>query len=316
MHEFSAAHGRRWPVRLAYGDPMRFGLIGTGYWAREAHAAGIAATDGAELVGVWGRNPAKARELADQAGITAFGTVDALLDAVDAVTFAVPPDVQAPLAIAAASRGRHLLLEKPLALSSSQAAEVADAVADAGVASVVFFIDRFTPEARAWWAGVDGGVWEGGLSLWLANAFHEGSHFATPWRRVHGGLWDVGPHAVADLVRALGAVTELQATRGVRDLVHLTLRHESGASSTALLTLTAPVPAVRVSLDLWGPVGWATLPLRASPASEALRQAATELMTAARAADGGGTPVHPVDAAFGSSVVDLLARAQRQIESA
>ena len=44
---------------------MRFGVVGTGCWAREAHAAGVQRADGAELVGVWGRNPEKAGALAD-----------------------------------------------------------------------------------------------------------------------------------------------------------------------------------------------------------------------------------------------------------
>ena len=41
----------------------------------------------------------------------------AFLDAVDGVAFAVPPDVQAPIAVAAARAGKHLMLEKPLATS-------------------------------------------------------------------------------------------------------------------------------------------------------------------------------------------------------
>ncbi|HET9292278.1 MAG TPA: gfo/Idh/MocA family oxidoreductase, partial [Actinomycetes bacterium] len=36
---------------------MRFGLVGTGYWAQEAHATALAAHDDADLVGVWGRDP-------------------------------------------------------------------------------------------------------------------------------------------------------------------------------------------------------------------------------------------------------------------
>jgi hypothetical protein len=49
---------------------MRFGLIGTGYWADVAHAAGIRAHPQAELVGVWGRDPRKAEALAERHGWT------------------------------------------------------------------------------------------------------------------------------------------------------------------------------------------------------------------------------------------------------
>ena len=39
------------PVR-----PLRFGLVGTGHWARITHAPALASTDGVELAAVWGRN--------------------------------------------------------------------------------------------------------------------------------------------------------------------------------------------------------------------------------------------------------------------
>lgn len=36
---------------------MRFGLVGTGYWARSVHAAALQKVDGVQLAGVWGRDP-------------------------------------------------------------------------------------------------------------------------------------------------------------------------------------------------------------------------------------------------------------------
>ncbi len=44
--------------------PLRFALLGTGHWAREVHAAGLAAAPEAEFVGVWGRDPAKSAQVA------------------------------------------------------------------------------------------------------------------------------------------------------------------------------------------------------------------------------------------------------------
>lgn len=86
---------------------MRFGLVGTGHWARTAHAAGLTATDGAELTGVWGRNAGKAAALARDVGARSYDDIDALLAEVDAVAFAVPPDVQAPIAARAARARRQ-----------------------------------------------------------------------------------------------------------------------------------------------------------------------------------------------------------------
>ena len=56
--------------------------------------------------------------------------------AVDGVAFAVPPDVQAPIATAAAQAGKHLLLEKPLAISAAEADELAEAVTQSQVGAL------------------------------------------------------------------------------------------------------------------------------------------------------------------------------------
>src|ERR1700754_2129745 len=122
---------------------MRFGLVGTGPWARIAHGPGLTAARDVDLVGVWGRSREKAETLATSLGVTAYDDYDALLADVDAVAFAVPPDVQAEAAMAAARAGKHRLLDKPVALTVDDARALRDAADAAGVASVVFFTDRF-----------------------------------------------------------------------------------------------------------------------------------------------------------------------------
>src|ERR1700738_3193308 len=72
---------------------MTFGLLGTGYWATETHAAGLVAAPDARFAGVWGRDPVKAKALADRYGVRAYPDVDGLLADVDAVAIALPPQV-------------------------------------------------------------------------------------------------------------------------------------------------------------------------------------------------------------------------------
>ena len=81
---------------------MRFGLIGTGYWARVTHAAGLAAHPEVEFAGVWGRRAEATQELAAVHGVRAYDTIDDLIADVDAVAFSVPPSVQADAAVRAA----------------------------------------------------------------------------------------------------------------------------------------------------------------------------------------------------------------------
>ena len=294
---------------------MRFGLAGTGYWARIAHAAALASTPGVSLAAVWGRNLDAARTLAAEHGAAGFSDVGAFLDAVDAVAFAVPPDVQAPLAVRAADAGKHLLLEKPVALSVSDADKLVAAVDAAGVASVVFFTHQFNTEIRAWLAderarGADGG-WSGGVAVWLGAALQPDSPFNTPWRRDKGGLWDLGPHVVAMLWACLGPVTSVTAVAGGTDVTHLVLRHSGGASSAATVTLSAPPPAAGNNLFVWGEAGRSVMPAMPDDPVDALRVAALELVASAES----GRP-HPCDVRFGRDVVRVLADAQAQLETA
>src|SRR5712671_1525734 len=108
--------------------PLRFGLVGTGHWARTAHAPALASTEGIEFAAVWGRNPRAAADLAAGYNVTPYGDIAAFLAEVDGVAFAVPPDVQAAIAARAARAGKHLLLEKPIAISEAEADDLVEAV--------------------------------------------------------------------------------------------------------------------------------------------------------------------------------------------
>ncbi|MFD9246408.1 Gfo/Idh/MocA family protein, partial [Streptomyces sp. NPDC059556] len=95
------------------GAKPRIGLLGTGPWAGHTHAPALAGHPGIEFSGVWGRRPEAAGALAAASGTRAYDDVDALFEASDAVALALPPDVQAPLAVRAAHAGCHVLLDKP-----------------------------------------------------------------------------------------------------------------------------------------------------------------------------------------------------------
>jgi predicted dehydrogenase len=290
---------------------MRFGLVGTGHWARVTHAPGIAAAAGAELVGIWGRRPEPAREAAEAAGVVAYDDYAALLDKADAVAFAVPPDVEAEMALVAARAGKHLLLDKPVALDSEQAATLADAVERSGVAALVFFTSRFQPAVRDWLdevAAVSG--WEGGAATWLGSAFAPGSPYAgSTWRHERGGLWDVAPHSLSVLVPALGEVTRVTADRGVRDTTHLVLHHDSGAVSTATVGIDAAPDAGATEAVVWGQPGRSVMPAGGAGPDVAFRRATEELLSTAAAA----SRRHPCDLRLGRHVVDVIVAAERHL---
>lgn len=293
---------------------VRFGLAGTGPWAGMAHGPGLMAAQDVELAGVWGRRPERARALASELGVSAYDDVEALLADVDAVAFAVPPQVQAELGLVAAKAGKHLLLDKPVAMTVASAHALRDAATAAGVASVVFFTDRFADTSRAWFRQVrstDG--WRGGWLRSFSSLQEPDNPFgSSPWRWESGALWDTGPHALSTLTAALGPVRSLTAIGGEGDLVTLVIRHESGVTSTASLTLFAPPPAAGFEAAVWGDAGVSAMPVHPEHSrSDLLAIAAQELVESARS----GEP-HEVDVAFGARMVELLADAQAQLDTA
>ena len=237
-------------------------MIGTGHWARVVHGASASQHPRVEFVGVWGRDPSATSAVAAEFNAQAYSNIDQLIDDVDALTFAVPPDVQADIATRAAARGRHLLLEKPIATSVADALRLERAVADAGVASVVFFTRRFVPDTVEWLERVaELGGWECGRAEFCSAVFVPGSPFAaSAWRREKGALWDIGPHALSILWPVLGDVTTVMAGAGRGDQVHLIMRHTEGRSSTASLSMTVPEAATGSALYVYGSGGRMTAP--------------------------------------------------------
>jgi len=288
---------------------MRFGVLGTGFWARVVHAATLAEHPAAELVGVWGRDLAKAKGVGAEFDVGGYDDLDALLSQVDSVAVAVPPDVQVGLAERAAAAGKHLLLEKPIALNLPDADRLVTAVRDAGVASVVFFTFRFQSATSTWLEQAARTTLAGGHGSWLGS--RENSPFeASPWRDQHGALWDIGPHALSLLVPTLGPVVSVQAGAGLRDTVHLVLQHASGAASTVSLSHTVAPMSSGIEFYVHGDAGrLVVLPETRSP-QEAYAVAVDELSAAALT---GGA--HTCDVAFGRDVVAVLAAAARALQT-
>ncbi|MCX5196914.1 Gfo/Idh/MocA family oxidoreductase [Streptomyces sp. NBC_00249] len=290
----------------------RVGLLGTGPWAHRTHAPALTAHTGSDFAGVWGRRPEAAAELARTHGVKVYEDPDELFADCDVAAFALPPDVQAPLAERAAAAGCHLLLDKPVATTPAQARSVADAATRHGVASVVFLTLRFAEPTAGWvteQAARSG--WYTASAHWLGAVFPPdgapSAYAESPWRKTKGGLWDVGPHALSVLIPVLGEVTAITAARGPSDLVQLALRHASGAASTAVLSLGAPRAAAGVGLELRGAEGVFALP-DWSDVPGAYGRALDALLTAART----GVP-DPRDARFGARLTEILAEAEGQL---
>lgn len=240
------------------GDTLRVGVVGAGPWAHRIHAPGIAAHPRTSLTAVWARRGDAAAELAARHGAVAAADFDNLLGQVDAVAFAVPPSVQAPLATRAAAAGKHLILEKPLAADTQLAGELVDAVERAGVVTQMVLTFRYAAATRKWLDAVHAvDDWVGGEARWFSGTLVDAQYDRSQWRHDGGALADIGPHVFDLLDAALGPVISVEQARFTPPgLWHVTLGHEGGRISTATLSMHTPAQPAVTDYAVHGPQGF------------------------------------------------------------
>lgn len=178
---------------------VRFGLVGLGRWGWR-HAAAIQQTPGASLAAIAVRSPETAQRAAAEFGVPVFTDYRQLLAApldLDVVDVVTPNALHAEVALAALERGKHVLVEKPLATTLEDCAAIAAAAARAGRMVAVGHELRVSPL----WERVKAEIQSGRIGRVLAFWVHL-------WRRsfrpgASGWRWDpaqVGSWVLEELV--------------------------------------------------------------------------------------------------------------------
>lgn len=189
---------------------VRFGIVGTGGIAAGC-ATDLAAHPDAELIAVADPSRERVTAFADRFGVgTVRESAEQLvaLEAVDAVYVAVPNFLHAPISTMALQAGKHVIQEKPLALSLADAAPLAAAARQSGRCFMLGMNQRFAPavqrarqlmaqgrigrpyHCKAYWrrrAGIPR------LGSWFTRKEHSGG----------GGLLDIGVHMLDDALYLL-----------------------------------------------------------------------------------------------------------------
>jgi predicted dehydrogenase len=279
------------------------GLVGAGPWAANGLAPLLAEGPETVLTGVWSPGLVHSRELSEKHGAPPCDSFDALLARSEAVAFAVPPGAQAELAVRAAAAGRHLMLDKPLAFDVPAAERVVAAAEAAGVVTQLMLTHRYRVATREWLARARDSRPERARLAFLSGAFLRGP-YANAWRREHGVLHDLGPHAFDLLEGVLGPIVAIHGSGDLRRTVTLTCEHEGGATSEVSLSGVSELPQTVFTLECSGAAG--ALAFDAVAASTESPWAAVRA-TFARAVRGGDRPAH--DAARGLALQRLIARA-------
>ena len=180
---------------------LRVALLGCGGIAAR-HAAGVSGlSERMELVACVGRNDERTKSFAAQHGGVPFTDLDKMIDAEapDLVIATLPPYARHGEIEHVASRGIHLLVEKPIALDRAAAEQMVSAVEQAGVVAAIGFMYRFGSAVLRWRELDTGpvGLYVGG---YYCNALH--AHWWRARALSGGQILEQAIHQV-DLIRHL-----------------------------------------------------------------------------------------------------------------
>jgi predicted dehydrogenase len=128
---------------------LRIGVVGVGVMGSN-HARVLAELPGVKLVGVVDPDGKRREHVARTLGCAAFGDLDALIRCgVDAITIAAPTHLHRDIALECASRGIHILVEKPIAPTIEEGRAIVAAARRAGVTLMAGHVERFNPAVEA-----------------------------------------------------------------------------------------------------------------------------------------------------------------------
>ena len=174
---------------------LRFGIIGVGNISAN-HAAAIKNTPDAQLVAVATRHAERGQTFATEHGATWYADYRTLLAQadIDAVAICTPHDLHAPMTIDAAAAHKHVLVEKPMAITTAECDAMIDACERAGVTLGVVFQMRFESLSRQLKSLIDSGklgrlLWMSANQIWYrTDEYYRSAPWRGTWAREGGGV--------------------------------------------------------------------------------------------------------------------------------
>lgn len=225
---------------------MKIGIIGYG-WVAGAHIDALNTIEGVEVTAICSSRPQNDTELSAKHGstITSYTEIDDLLarDDIAVVSICSYPNQHKTHAIAAAKAGKHLILEKPLALALDDCTAIREAVRAANVRCCVCFECRYSSQFLATKAVIDQGLL-GDLHYAEVDYYHGIGPWYGQYRwntsKESGGssLLSAGCHALDALLLCMGGeveeVTSYATTSQNKDFA----KYEYPTTTTTILKFT------------------------------------------------------------------------------
>lgn len=251
------------------GAVVRVALVGCGRISRN-HFEAIAKVDGLELVSVCDADEQRAREAGEVNGVPWFTELDAMLLAVasDAVVIATPSAMHPAHGIAAAKAGRHVIAEKPMAITLAAADALVQACDDNGVKLFVVKQNRLNPPIQLLKRAIDRGRFG---RIYMANCtvhwtrpqeYYDQAPWRGTWEFDGGAFMNQASHYV-DLIQWLvGPVESVMAKTATlarsieaEDTGIAVIKFRSGALATIEVTMLTFPRNLEGSITILGEKG-------------------------------------------------------------
>ncbi len=247
-----------------------FALIGCGKISNK-HVKVLSEVPGARLVAIFDSDPERTAALAQKVpGVLAARELEEALNApgVDAVTVATPSGSHAAVGIAAAKAGKHVVVEKPMALTLDEADAMIDACDAAGVKLFVVKQNRYNRPVvaarRALADGKLGRIFMGGARvLWHRDqAYYDVAPWRGTWAQDGGVCANQASHHIDLLLWFMGDPVSVTATSATvmheietEDTATVLIKFRHGAAGTVQATTCTQPRDLEGSLAIFGTRG-------------------------------------------------------------
>lgn len=249
-----------------HGAGVNWAIVGTGFISQSI-SDDLHLTPGARRHAVCSRDRERARTFAADNGFAvAHGSVSALLDdpTVDAVYIATPHSTHAAIAIAALESSKHVLIEKPMAVSAEQGRRIAAAAAASGRFAMEAMWMRFNPAYRDLVAAARGGAIGDVRSVRASFGLPFGPADSPRWTetRASSTLLDQGIYPITLALDVLGRPSRMHPSGRLRDdgvdlTVHTTFEYDDGRFAQLSASM---VEYIEPTASVSGSDGWMTVP--------------------------------------------------------
>lgn len=246
---------------------MRIGIVGAGSMGH-AHAPSwkLLKSMGAELVGVVTNRPESAKAFAQQYDLKPYTSIDALIEDVDILDICTPTNLHKEMTIKAAQAGKHVICEKPIALTVEDAKIMIDACEKAGVRLFIAHVVRFVSQYQAAKRSIDAGHIGKPCVIRLTRAGYQPRKSTDNWfvdaERSGGMMLDLMIHDYdyarwlsGDVKRVFAKSARAENPQSPGDYALVTLRFVDGTIAHIEGGWAYPPGFFRTSMDIAGTDG-------------------------------------------------------------